>query len=189
MSEPLDELYFQWLYRQVADPEQDLTFWNVLRVLYTTPFVWVVPNDENRIGDGKELREFFIDSQRIRLRREDRNWIDLGCSMLELMVGLARRLEFLANKGTAHYWFWILMENIGLSRFNDDDWDFFKFEDDHDKTSEDYVRDVLEMVIQRYYESDGHGGFFPLDRPEEDQREVEIWDQLSEYVMERGLAG
>lgn len=180
MSEPLDELYFKWLYEQVADPGQDLTFWNVLRVLYTTPFVWVVPNDENRIGDGKELREFFIESQHIRLRREDRNWIQLGCSMLELMVGLANRMEFLADKGKAHYWFWVLMENIGLSHFDDSKWK---------RRTEDHVREVLEMVIQRYYEADGRGGFFPLERPEEDQRDVEIWDQLGEYVLERNLAG
>lgn len=177
-SEPLDELYFQWLYEQVADPEQDLTFWNVLRVLFTTEFVWIVPNDENRIADGKELRENFIKARRIRLRREDRNWINLGCSMLELMVGLANRLEFLADKGTAHYWFWVLMGNIGLSEF-----------DDAHEVPEDDVQDVLEMVIQRYYESNGHGGLFPLERPREDQREVELWYQLSEYVTEQELAG
>jgi hypothetical protein len=179
-SEPLDELYFKWLYEQVADPEQGLTFWNVLRVLYTTPFAWVVPNDENRIADARELRERFIDTQRIRLHRSEQNWVELGCSMLEVMVGLAVRLEYMADKGKAHYWFWVLMENIGLSEFDDS-----RFDED----SEDHVREVLEMIIQRYYDPDGHGGFFPLENPTGDQREIELWYQLSAYVLERELAG
>lgn len=177
-SEPLDELYFKWLYNQVADPEQDLTFWNLLRVLFTTEFVWIVPNDENRIADGKALRESFIDTQGIRLRRSERNWIELGCSMLELMVGLADRLEFETDKGTTHYWFWELMENLGLGMY-----------DDAVEVPEEHVREVLEMVIQRYYEPNGHGGFFPLEHPLGDQREIELWYQLSAYVMERHLAG
>lgn len=179
-SEPLDELYLKWLYRQVADPDQDLTFWNVLRILFTTEFVWIVPNDENRISDGKALREEFLDTQGIRLRRSELHWIELGCSMLELMVGLARRLEYEADRGRAHYWFWILMENIGLSEENVNDSCMFSEED---------VRDVLEMVIQRYYEPNGHGGFFPLENPRDDQRTIELWYQLSEYVLEQGLAG
>jgi len=179
-GKPLDELYLEWLYRRVADPEQGLTFWNVMRVLYSTEFVWVVPNDENRIADARDLREEFIDSSRIRLRKADRNWIELGCSMLELMVGLAERLKYQAEKGKAYYWFWVLMVNIGLSELDDSRFD---------RETEEHVRDVLEMVIQRYYEPDGHGGFFPLEHPQQDQREVELWYQLSEYVWERELAG
>jgi len=172
-SAPLDELYFDWLYRQVADPDQGLTYWHVLRILYSTEFVWIVSNDENRISDGKELRERFIKDQRIRLRRADLNWIDLGCSMLELMVGLSERLEYLAD-GKAHSWFWHLMGNIGLSELHDGV-----------DLPEEYVYDVLERIIQRYYEPDGNGGFFPLRRPREDQRQIELWYQLSAYVLER----
>lgn len=177
-SEPLDELYFKWLYSLVADPGQDLTYWKLLKVLYTTEFVWVVPNDENRISDARALRAKFVDTQGIRLRRSERDWIDLGCSILEVMVGLAYRLEFEAYTGRAHYWFWVLLDNIGLSEF-----------DDSCEIPEGDIRDVLEMVIQRYYEPDGRGGFFPLDHPDKDQRQVELWGQVSSYVLERGLAG
>jgi hypothetical protein len=43
------------------------------------------------------------------------------------------------------------------------------------------------MVIHRYYQPNGHGGFFPLENPQDDQRHVELWYQLNEYVMERNL--
>lgn len=178
MSEPLDEPYLKWLYEQVADPDlqdQSLTFWEVLRLLYKTEFVWVVPNDMNRIVDGKALRDEFVNSQG--LSNVDPHWMDLGCSVLELMVGLSRRMEFEAD-GTPHYWFWILMENLGLERYTDD----------IDLPSED-IEDVLDRLIYRQYEPDGLGGFFPLRMPRKNQLTQEIWNQMNDYLLERGLAG
>lgn len=177
MSAPLDELYFQWLYGQVADPqiqEKNLTYWNVLRILFTTEFAWVdaVVNDENRIGDGKALRTEFVRSQGWNVTDVDSEWIETGCSMLEVMVGLARRLEFIAD-GTPHYWFWVLMSNIGLAGFND-----------KRRFRKEYVVDVLDRVIFRNYQPTGLGGFFPLQNPMEDQRDIELWAQMNEYVQE-----
>lgn len=177
MSAPLDELYFQWLYSQVADPEiqeENLTYWNVLRVLFQTEFAWVdsVVNDENRIHDGKALRIEFIESQGWTVDEVDAEWIMTGCSMLEVMVGLARRLEFLAD-GTPHYWFWVLMTNIGLSGFND-----------KRRLRKDYIEEILDRIIFRNYQATGLGGFFPLQNPREDQRDIELWAQMNEYVQE-----
>lgn len=177
MSEPLDELYFKWLYKQVAEPaiqERNLTYWRVLKILFEKEFVWIddVVNDENRIGDGKALRTEFVESQGWTVSDVDSNWITLGCSMLELMVGLSRRLEFLAD-GTPHYWFWVLMENIGLVRFND-----------QKRLPRRHIDDVLNDIIFRNYGSSGLGGFFPLQYPKEDQRDIELWAQMNEYVLE-----
>lgn len=178
MSEPLDELYFQWLYKQVADPDiQDssLTYWKVLRVLFTKEFVWRVPNDDNRIQDGKALRLEFLDDQGI--PEVDSNWIELGCSFLELMVGLSRRLSFEAD-GEPHYWFWDLMENLGLKGYND-----------RRRLPRRKIDDDLNRVIFRNYEPNGWGGFFPLKNPAQDQRKRELWYQMSDYILERELAG
>jgi hypothetical protein len=173
-SVPLDELYFRWLYGQVADPdfeEEDLTYWEVLKVLYKTDFAFVIRMDENRVEDGKALRRKFIAEQG--LSGVSRHWIEIGCSVLELMVGLAERLEFLAD-GETHYWFWELMENLGLRQYNDS----------HEIPYED-IEEILNRVIFRQYDSDGYGGFFPLRRPERDQRGLELWAQLSDYVQEK----
>lgn len=177
LDEPLDERYFKWLYAQVADPkvqEKNLTYWNVLRILFKTEFAWVdeVVNDENRIGDGKALRIEFVRSQGWNIADVDSGWIETGCSMLEVIVGLARRLEFLAD-GTPHYWFWVLMSNIGLSGFNDKR----HFRKDH-------IEELLDRVIFRNYQATGLGGFFPLQNPREDQRDIELWAQMNEYVQE-----
>lgn len=184
MSEPLDELYLQWLYEQVADPEfqdQELTYWKVLNILFKKEFVWFVANDENRIQDGKALRFEFLESQGI--SDVDQGWMDLGCSVLELMVGLSRRLEFEASKGKAHYWFWILMENLGLSTYND--------RRRFTKRQYDRIDDMLNRLIHRIYEPSGLGGFFPLQEPRKDQTKVELWYQMSAYLLEheRELTG
>lgn len=181
MSEPLDELYLKWLYEQVADPgfkNQSLTYWKILKELFRKEFIWVVANDENRIQDGKALRLEFLNDQGI--SNVDSSWIELGCSVLELMVGLSRRLAFEAD-GEPHFWFWQLMENIGFAGYNDK----------HRFTTRlvERIDDILNDLIHRNYEPSGRGGFFPLENPPKDQRRVELWYQLSAYVQEQDLAG
>src|SRR5687768_18597032 len=98
MQAPLDELYFTWLYSQVADPRvknPSRTYWRMLKLLFVKEFVWIVPNDDNRIEDGKDLRLEFVDQQKI--MNVDFGWMHLGCSMLELLVALSRRLSFEAR--------------------------------------------------------------------------------------------
>lgn len=166
----LDDRYLSWLYEQVADPNNTPTYWKVLKVLFTTEFVWIVQNDDNRIQDGKAIRLKFLYETGI--DGADPEWVELGCSVLELMVGLSERLAFIAD-GEPHYWFWVLMENLGLARYND-----------RHRIPRREIEDILTRVIFRQYEPNGHGGFFPLENTEKDQREVELWSQLNEYVTE-----
>jgi hypothetical protein len=173
--QPLDELYLIWLYSQVADPDltdPSLTFWKILRELYKKEFVWTIPNDDNRLEDGKALRQEFIYDEG--LSRVDRDWVELGCSVLEVMVGLSRRLSFEAD-GEPYYWFWNLMENLNLHQYSDDR-----------RLLKHHVEKALTQVIFRTYEKNGRGGFFPLKYPKKDQRKVELWDQISAYVLEHG---
>lgn len=176
MSPPLDELYLQWLYGQVADVEEDRpsrTYWGLLKQLYTKEFAWFVPNDDNRVEDGKDLRLDFAraleaDGKEI----DDESWMNLGCSMLELLIGLSRRLAFEAE-GEPRVWFWRLIKNAGL-HINSDLRKFPRIE----------VDQILDRIIWRKYEYNGHGGLFPLRESYADQREVELWYQLQAYVIQ-----
>jgi len=174
MGEPLDELYFKWLYSQVADPRivrTYRTYWRLLRLLYTKEFVWTVPNDDNRIEDGKDLRYEFIDQSQ--LMDVDIGWMNLGCSMLELLIGISRKLSFSAE-GEPRLWFWELINNLGLSKLTD----AAHFVDET-------VLDTLDAVIWRTYHYNGTGGLFPLKGPCADQRRVELWYQMSAYILEK----
>lgn len=175
MKQPIDELYFNWLYSQtgstlVRNPTR--THWELLKQLYNTPFVWIVPHDDNRVADGKDLRLEFMHSCGI--SDVDQNWLDLDCSMLELLVVLARILVFEAD-GRVDIWFWHLIEQLHLERYNDAH---------YDQQAQEHVRDTLDRVIYRRYSANGKGGLFPLRNPPNDQREVELWYQLSAYLNE-----
>lgn len=173
MDEPLDELYLKWLYSQVGNVKLKnpaRTYWKLIRQLYTKEFVWIIPNDDNRLADGRDLRDEFVEKSD--LYDVDPIWMSLGCSMLEMLIGLSRRLSF-EDDQPADEWFWHLLGNLNLHELSDD----IKFD------LED-VDEILDEVIWRTYDPDGHGGLFPLKDPEEDQREVEIWYQLSAYLLE-----
>lgn len=176
MSAYLDELYFDWLYGQVCSVRAKNpadTYRNLFHILYTTEFIWIVPNDDNRVEDGKALRHEFLEDEHLNLAPSDEFWLDLGCSFLELLVGLSRRLSFIAD-GTEAGWFWEMIENLGLEVL-----------DDRVSIDRNVVDDILSTVIWRTYDRDGRGGLFPLKSANRDQTKVELWYQLSAYILER----
>lgn len=176
MNQPLDELYFEWLYSQVSsvrlkNPQR--TYWKLFKILFTHEFVWIIPNDDNRVEDGKDLRYEFLRSRGMDPDDIDRDWLFQGCSMLEMLIALAKRLAF-EMSSTTDEWFWELLVNIDLRQYNDSV---------HVPRRE--VKDTLDRVIFRTYRRNGHGGLFPLRHPNNDQTDVEIWYQLNAYIMER----
>ena len=167
--------YFEWLYGSVAslrakNPSQ--THWKLLHQLFCTPFQWSVPNDDNRAGDGLELRVAWVRDTRQPM--SNRDWLELGCSVLEMLVALSNRLTFEAG-GSAGSWFWKLVENLGLKEYTDDIYEI---------SIEEEVDEVLDRLINRTYERDGSGGLFPLQSDPRDQRKVEILYQMSAYLLE-----
>lgn len=176
MSWPqLDEQYLTWLYHQIDSVKQTQTYgtyWFLIRQLYTKEFVWIIPNDDNRAEDGKDLRYEFVNEKRI-AQEVDSEWMGLGCSMLEMLIGLSRRLSFEAERESRD-WFWILLTNINLSRYND-----------RKGVPHEVVDSILDRVIWRTYTRNGRGGLFPLRRAYEDQRRIELIYQMSAYLQER----
>jgi hypothetical protein len=173
MAEPLDETYLKWLYSQVAAPRvrtPERKYWRLLRQLYVTEFVWIVANDDNRVEDGRELRIDFLTENPSIEANED--WMGLGCSFLEMLIGLSRRISFEAD-GTPKQWFWKLLENIDLQGCSDAS----------DITTEE-IYEKVHRVIWRTYESNGTGGLFPHKHNKDDQRRVELWYQLQGYLLD-----
>ena len=175
MDEPLDEQYLKWLYSKVASVKLKnpaRTYWSLFSLLYRKEFDWTVPNDDNRVEDGRDLRKEFSNEKRL---HPDIEWMTMDCSMLEMLIALSRRLEYDTEVETGE-WFFTLLSNIELNGYTDA---YFK------RCDEAIVNRTLDRVVQRTYNPDGHGGLFPLDYPQEDQREVELWYQLSAYLLER----
>lgn len=168
--------YFEWLYGLVAsvrnrNPERG--YWNLLRMMHSTEFTWSVPNDDNRWADGVDLRHEWILTKEI--QDPDQDWLELGCSVLEMLISLARRVAF-ESSGTSREWFWKLVQNLELKRYTDDIYEI---------SIEEEVAETLDRLVHRTYDYSGQGGLFPLRRPERDQRRIEIWYQMSDYLLEK----
>lgn len=177
MNGPIDESYLQWLYAQSGFTDSlnpSRTNWSLALQLHKKEFVWLVPNDDNRAADGRALRLLFLQENKI--REPDPGWLNAGCSMLEMLIGLSLRLHFITSEAPSD-WFWKLLENIGIdiSASNDRRWS---------AGLEAEIDNILNRVIWRTYSTNGEGGLFPLPNTDRDQRHVEIWYQMSEYLVD-----
>lgn len=173
MRPSLDEQYLAWLYARIGsvnETRKSRTYWSLLRYLYSTEFIWLIPNDDNRVEDGRDLRYEFLDEVGLS-GSVDPNWLGMGCSVLEMIMGVAKALGFEDDR-TPHHWFWELLLNLGLAGYNDREF------------NEPHVEEIVSNLIWRTYKPNGEGGLFPLRYPHEDQRQVEIWYQAQAYLIE-----
>lgn len=171
MSGPIESEYFDWLCAKMLVPNSR-NYDELMRILYTTEFVWSIFGDRNRSEDGIDLRNNFLNESGWEI---DYAWYEERCSLLEFFIALAMRAAFQTSNST-HDWFWIFLTNLGL--------------DEYRRISTPdipAIHEVLGTFVWRRYDTYGRGGIFPLDRTLHDQREVEIWYQFNEYIDDQGL--
>jgi len=161
----IDYDYYQWLIAQIKTPSTR-SFNDLFDRLHNTEFVWIVPNDDNRVQDGLDLRYHFAGDKRKKMSLE-------GVTLLEILVSLSIRVAFTAG-GDAKDWAWTLLKNVKLS----------KASDPLVGNKANKVEDIIYALIWRTYERNGQGGFFPMKYSLKDQTKAEIWDQMNEYVNE-----
>lgn len=171
MGEPIEEAYFNWLCAKVTSPYVN-NYIDLLQILHRTEFVWVIPGDKNRKEDGVELRDYFLNETGY---DKDSLWFNELCSIFEVLVAFAQRAAFQIEYSVSD-WFWKFMENLNLNEYR-------QISD----TDLPVIEDILYVFIWRTYDFNGNGGLFPLDEPEQDQRQVEIWYQFCAWVAEKEL--
>lgn len=170
MNELIEERYFGWLCAKVEDARNSRSR-KILEVLFRTEFVPLpeIIGDDNRAEDGKELRRQFLMEFDI---PDDPEWRkDTGCSVFEMILALARRAEFVTDD-PVRTWFWELVDNLGLRG-------------KVAPLSPSEIEDKIYHFIWRDYDFSGDGGLFPLKRPMHDQREIEIWYQFNQYLIDQ----
>lgn len=175
MTARRDQEYFTWLISQI-EVRSPKTYTQLFEKLHGTEFVWIVPNDDNRVYDGLDLRTEFVDNTH-GWRLEEIMQLEImmgkGASVLEVLIGLSRRVAFTCG-GEAPWWAWELLGNLGT----------YRFPDPLTRKKNEKIDEILEALIWRTYQRDGKGGFFPLNEPIDDQTKVEIWYQMNQYAME-----
>ena len=169
-------LYFEWLIEQLKLSSNHVEHYlTVFSVAHSIPFEARVKGDSNRVEDGLALRvEFMNDLDFVGPDDEPLNLVDdERCTVLEMLVGLSGRLcelAFSANSSTTKgFWFIMLMDNLKISSSIED---------------EEYISKAFTYMVTRNYHVSGKGGLFPLRRPKEDQRTVELWMQMNQWFLE-----
>jgi hypothetical protein len=168
----ITERYFDWLHLTVEHPFRDYV--KLLRVMFETEFVALIPNDQNRAEDVEELRRTFM------YEMSENEELDIPVSVLEVMITLSERMYDLTYDPETmdhkpHSWFWTLVSNLELADYEDQEWG---------PASGEEIEHILKTMINRNYAYNGSGGLFPLAYPEQDQRDVELWYQMQYWVAD-----
>lgn len=172
----INSRYFRWMFDLVCGKRyaKEVSFRRLLEHLHNTEFIFSIPKDENRAEDGIDLRYRFV---RIIHMEECLDYLDGPCSVLEMMVALAIRMEESVMDDPEYgdrtgQWFWGMVVNLGLGSMTDSRYD------------ERYVDNILDRFLYRDYDPDGRGGLFTVRYTDEDLRLVEIWYQMCWYLDE-----
>lgn len=175
--EHINQDYLRWL-SDIVDPDEKYS--GLLSYLFDLEYDYdtakLVPNDDNRIEDALNLREEFVNEQ---LAREPSYLIDTFrgqyASVLEIFISLAERMDDVMGFERLPDWFWEMMDNLGVTRFDDEHFD---------KDSIFKIDKIVGTWLNREYCKNGKGGLFPLKEPHDNQQKVEIWYQMSAYLLE-----
>lgn len=165
--------YYKWLCDIVRFPTHpDISYENLFRFLYKTPFTYSLAKDGNRAMDGIDMRYRFATDTEFTDAEE---LIDGPCSMLEMLVALAVRCEEQIMSDPDYgdrtaQWFWRMLKGLGISHMYSDLFDKKK------------ATEAVDRFLNREYEPDGTGSIFKIKNPPEDLRNVEIWVQLNWYL-------
>lgn len=161
--------YLNWLLGFVCDHKDKRDFKRLFFHLFNTEFTYILSMDGNREQDGLDLR--------VRYERETNNSIlypDKPCSVLEMMIALAIRLEEIMYDmdygDRTSKWFWAMISNLDLLKMTDSNY------------NEDYVDFIIFRMLNREYEFDGSGSMFYIQGFEGNMQNVDIWYQAMYYL-------
>lgn len=167
MAITIEDSYFGWLSAQVQGEE----YYDLMIKLYSTPFIWKDPSDQNREIDGFELRFHFAESTGIDPRFIEHAFAQKPCSILEMMIALSFRMEneYMASEhaNRVGHWFFNMVDSLGLL-----------------ECKSSMVADViLRDFNNRNYFENGKGSLFYIPGAPRDMRTVPIWDQMNLWII------
>ena len=179
MYENQREQYYDWLYKTVCGEwePRNLSFHKLLSFLFNRDYVPACEMDICRATDGINLRYRFATENDIPYVRLDAEFHNVPCSMLEMMVALALRIEehIMEDASAGNrvgQWFWNMIVSLGMAAMDDQRFDA------------DRAEYIVDRFMRRDYKPNGAGGLFTLAYPTEDMRQIDIWYQLMAYLNE-----
>lgn len=143
----------------------------LFEILHRIEFTWIIDRDDNREADGIDLREDY--NIPIEYTNEEcNNFMNHWCSVLEMMIGLAIRVDYeiIGDPSEEHpeHFFMKMIRNLDLLRLKE----------------ERTIIKIVNIWLNREFERNGRGSPFPVRNDRRDQRKLEIWDQMNSYISE-----
>lgn len=169
--------YFDWMCRLVCGRTRK-TYYKLFHYLYSKEFTYTLEMDGNRYDDGIELRYRFGYEQNFSQALIADSIDDCPCSILEMMVALAIRMEehIMVNPDIGDRtgkWFWEMLDSLGLDDMDDQRYD------------SGFTEDTISRFLEREYDFNGKGGLFYLKKCDRDLRNMEIWYQACWYLRQQ----
>ena len=176
-ADELEQQYYEWLTELI--PKWRFGYSILIRYLYETPFRVTLLMDENRVGDGLSMRTRFVWSKNLGATERDILKRQRPCSVLEVMIGLAQRFEEeymtqYSDENPIEIWFGPMIDSLGLGNFDDRHFDPYCFDQ------------IMLTFLDRSYFPDGRGSLFYIPGTTTDMRQVEIWQQMMMWNINRG---
>lgn len=169
--------YFEWMINKITtDCCDSVSYRNLLSTLHHRNFVYHLLSDENRAEDGKKLRWRYAHNVGENKDRDNIHECLAGpCSILEMMVALAIRIEETIMDDPRYgnrtgQWFWTMIANMGLGGMYNEVYDHR------------YVNKIITDFLNREYDADGTGGLFRIGFGYGDARKKDIWNQMCIYL-------
>lgn len=163
----IEDEFFEWMYQMIDGKK----YYTLLRILYDNEFYSIMSLDDNRLIDGVGVRYRFADEASIPYGVMNRKFDKNTCSVLEMMLGLAIRIEETIMSDADYgdrtsMWFWMMVKSLGLYDMTDE------------KINAEYSLHTISRFLNRDYEPNGMGSLFTVQRSNKDMRDVEIWYQM-----------
>lgn len=165
------------------------SYFRLINILHNTLFIYDIDRDNNREEDGIELRNDFFNDRFIKLpgpleklmNREFPAYWNNRCSVLEMLIALSLRMndEYVGDieESITDKIFYDLISNLGLENMDDRSLS--------DPKNEKKVKSIIKRWLTRRFDYSGNGSIFPIKNPSRDQRTIEIWEQMLEYINEQ----
>lgn len=165
------EDYAEWLIKKAG--LLDNNFVKLGHVLMKKKFYYLLANDINRYIDGLDVRNEYVDTTNNNLA------LTSPCTCLEMIYALAKRISNILYDpdnpmDNTQECVFCMLQNLGLLIFDDENFENYG--------GEERIFTILDRFLSRSYDFYGNGGLFPNINTEKDQRNVEIWYQMEEYI-------
>lgn len=179
----VEDLYFEWVLKQLDAGGVSEGVAYLCRLLDNCTFKRRVGKDYNLAQNGKILRVEFLSDLDFEIDpAEKEEFLARDCSWNEMLVRLARDLDFLYDGGVLDR-FIEMITNMNLDPILD-------YVPNRTRQMEQYDQHMVDLATSKVdnsrFDRRGRGGLFPLKEPSYyDQRDLEIWNQCAAYFRER----